>query len=89
MLDLFSSISLWLVSISLISLASFVSELVLKPQSFKSFKYSDCFSNFFGSASPKPYAINFKGMFLVSLWSFCLNEPAAAFLGLANNLSIF
>ena len=70
-------------------LTSLLSELVLKPHIFNNFKYLDCFSKFCGSAIPKPYAINFKGIFLVSLGSFCLNEPPAAFLGFANCLVIF
>ena len=65
------------------------SELVLKPHDFNSFKYSDCVSKSFGSTIPKPYATNFNGIFLVSLGSFCLSEPPAAFLGFANCLSIF
>ena len=62
---------------------------MLNPQVFNNFKYSDCFSKFFGSTAPKPYATNFKGIFFVSLGSFCLKEPPAAFLGFANFLVIF
>jgi len=35
------------------------------------------------------YAINFNGILAVSVGSFCLNDPDAAFLGLANFSLIF
>ena len=70
-------------------LTSLLSGFVLKSHVLNNFKYSDCFSKFCGSAIPKPYATNFKGIFLVTLGSFCLSEPPAAFLGFANCLAIF
>ena len=58
--------------------------LVLKPHLFNEFKKSDCLSKLLFSNNPNVYAINFKGIFFVSMESFCLNEPEAAFLGFAN-----
>ena len=89
MADLFFSISLWFFSMLSTVLTILFKELVLKPHDFNSFKYSDCVSKSFGSTVPKQYATNFNGIFLVSLGSFCLKDPPAAFLGLANFLEIF
>ena len=58
--------------------------LVLKPHLFNDFKKSDCLENLLFFKKPNVYAINFKGIFFVSIESFCLNEPDAAFLGFAN-----
>jgi len=74
---------------SSIEFTSLLRELVLNPHVFNNFKYSDCFSKIFGSTVPKAYATNFNGIFFVSLGSFCLREPPAAFLGFANCLAIF
>ena len=47
-------------------------------------KKSDCSLILWLSIYPKVYAINLRGIFLVSLGFFCLKEPEAAFLAFAN-----
>ena len=48
------------------------------------FKNSDCLEKIAGSIAPNPYAKYLSGILDVSLGSFCLRDPPAAFLGLAN-----
>ena len=56
---------------------------VLK-SSYKNFKKVDCFSFILWFPKIVPYAKNLKGILEVLFASFCLREPDAAFLGLAN-----
>ena len=53
------------------------------------FKKSDCFLKTKGSITPNPYTKKFNGIFAVIREFFCLKEPPAAFLGLANLSFIF
>ena len=57
--------------------------LVLNPHFLRAVMKSDCFLKVLSLKKPKLYAINFKGIFLVSLGFFCLNVPEAAFRALA------
>ena len=68
----------------MIPLINLLNGLVLKPHLSNSFKYSNWFLTFNPFSYPNVYAINFNGILLVSFGSFCLKEPDAAFLGLAN-----
>ena len=62
----------------------FIILVSFKTPLFNEFKKSDCLSKLLFSNNPNVYAINFNGIFFVSMESFCLNEPEAAFLGFAN-----
>ena len=57
---------------------------ILKPQILKFFKNSDWVLILNPLENPYVYAINLNGILLVSSGFFCLKDPDAAFLGLAN-----
>ena len=62
---------------------------ILKPHFFNLLRNSVWFEIFKFFSYPKVYAINFRGIFLVSIGFFCLNEPEAALRGFANLFEIF
>ena len=58
--------------------------LVLNPHSFNFLRKSYWLFTFNPFWKPNVYAINLRGIFLVSFGFFCLKDPEAAFLGFAN-----